>query len=205
MSDGREGPPLRVALVVASTRSEGRFADLAVAWLHPLLLQRDDMAIDLIDLREHALPPYDLALPPARAARRYESPEHREIGERFDAADGFLVLTNEFNHGYSAALKNVLDHFFVEFQHKPIAFVGYGNVGGARAIEQLRQVAAELDMVSVRDTVNIVGAEMRSLRTGGAEAAHSIWAGHAPKLTAMLDNLEWWGQTARAGRRRNAR
>jgi NAD(P)H-dependent FMN reductase len=156
--------------------------------------------VDVLDVRDHPLPPYDLAAPPARAFRQYESAEHREVGERLDAADGFLLLTNEFNHGYSGAVKNLLDHYFVELVHKPVAFVGYGNVGGARAIEQLRLVAAELDMVSVRETVNITGFEMRDLRLGDPADAARIWAVHLPKLEAMLANLLWWSRTLRAGR-----
>lgn len=202
---GASAPPVRIALLVASTRSEGRFADVVLAWLQPSLQSEDAVAVDLVDLRDHALPRYDLAAPPARAFRVYESAEQQALGERFDAADGFLVLVNEFNHGYSAALKDTLDHFFIEFQHKPMAFIGYGNVGGARAIEQLRQVAAELDMVSVRESVNILGAEMRTLRTEDTDDAAAVWAAHQPKLTVMLHNLVWWARSTRAARLDNPR
>jgi NAD(P)H-dependent FMN reductase len=192
--------PLRIALLVASTRTQGRFADLALPWLQQQLRDLDGVEVDVIDLRDHPLPAYDLLAPPARAFRQYETAEQRELGERFDAADGLLVLTNEFNHGYPASLKNVLDHFFAEFVHKPAAFVGYGNVGGARAIEQLRLVVAELDMVSVRETVHVLGEEMRTIRTTGGTAADAIWRSHQPKLHAMVENLLWWSRVLRAGR-----
>ncbi len=191
---------IRLVLLVASPRSGVRFADVALRWIGPRLAEVSDIEVDVVDVREHPLPSYDLPRPPAVAPRQYESPEHRAVGERFDAADGFLVLTNEFNHGYSGAMKNLLDHYFTEFVHKPIAFVGYGNVGGARAIEQLRLVAAELDMVSVRETVNITGVDMRALRTGDQASAELIWAAHLPKWEAMLTNLLWWSRTLRAGR-----
>jgi NAD(P)H-dependent FMN reductase len=202
MSSGER--PLRIVLLVASTRTQGRFADLVLPWLQQQLAEVEGTAIDVVDLRDHPLPAYDLLAPPARAFRQYETAEQRELGERFDAADGLLVLTNEFNHGYPASLKNVLDHFFAEFVHKPVAFIGYGNVGGARAIEQLRLVVAELDMVSVRETVNILGGEMRTLRTAGGEAVDAVWWSHLPKLHAMLDNLLWWSRTLRAGRETGA-
>ena len=43
------------------------------------------------------------------------------------------MLTAEYNHGYPAVLKNAMDWTFVEWRRKPITFVGWGNVGGARA------------------------------------------------------------------------
>jgi NAD(P)H-dependent FMN reductase len=105
-------------------------------------------------------------------------------------ADGYVTTTNEFDHRYSAALKNVLDHYFVEFEHKPVAFVGYG---GARAIEQLRQVVAELNMVSVRESVHVLGIQFAAIREGG-ETADTVFAQLEPRLTAMSDNLVRWSR-----------
>lgn len=190
---------VRLLLVVASTRT-GRFADLPLVWLQERRGSRDEFAVQVLDVRDHPLPYYDLPRPPALAHRDYSSDAEREVGERLDASDAFLVLTNEFNHGYSAALKNLLDHYFAEFRRKPMAFVGYGNVGGARAIEQLRQVAAELDMVSVRETVNIVGQQIAATRQAGALPAE-LTAFLDTRLAAMLDNLAWWSRALTAARR----
>lgn len=180
----------RIALIVASTRT-ARFADLVVPWVQERLKDHADWTVDVIDVREVTLPFYDLPVPPAMAHRKYTSDAERLLGERLDAADGYVIVTNEFNHGYSAALKNVLDHYFAEFVHKPAAFVGYGNVGGSRAIEQLRQVVAELDMVSVRESVHILGLHFAPIRQGGA-AADEVYAQLEPKFAAMADNLLWW-------------
>ena len=57
-----------------------------------------------------------------------------------------MILTGEYNHGYPAVLKNAIDVTFVEWRRKPVTFVGWGNVGGARAVEQLRMVAVEFEM-----------------------------------------------------------
>ncbi|MDX6278115.1 MAG: hypothetical protein QOJ72_2243 [Nocardioidaceae bacterium] len=180
----------RIALIVASTRTT-RFADPVAAWLQRSLQARSDLDVELVDIRDVALPDYDLPTPPALARRQYTSEAERDLGKRFDAADGFVVLTNEFNHGYSAGLKNVLDHYFAEFEHKPVAFVGYGNVGGSRAIEQLRQVIVELNMVSVRESVHILGPQFPAVRTGG-ESATEVFATLEPRLTTMTDHLLWW-------------
>ena len=186
VSDFRNEPMHRIALIVASTRTT-RFADKPLAWLAPRL---DRFEVDTIDLRDLHLPYYDLPVPPAMAHRQYTSDAERELGERFDAVDGFIVIANEFNHGYSAALKNAFDHYFIELSHKPIAYVGYGNAGGSRAIEQLRQVAIELDMVPVRYSVNIMGPQVFAIRDGA-----SIDEAFAPleaPLERMLDSLTWW-------------
>ncbi len=189
-----------IGVIIASNRAE-RFADHVIGWLTQQLTIRADLDIDLIDVREVALPFYDLPVPPAKAHRVYRSDTEQRLGARLEAAEGYLILTNEYNHGYSAALKNVLDHFFIEFVHKPVALVGYGNVGGARAIEQLRNVIAELDMVSVRETVNILGHQFAPIRDGGVNARH-VFETLNPKLTVMTDNLLWWSRALTSARSR---
>jgi NAD(P)H-dependent FMN reductase len=183
--------PARIALVVASTRTT-RLADLVAPWVQGRLEERTDLDVDPIDVRDIALPFYDLPTPPAMAKRQYTSSQERELGERLDAADGFVIVTNEYNHGYSAGLKNVLDHYFAEFEHKPVGFVGYGNAGGSRAIEQLRQVVVELNMVSVRESVHLFGIQFPAIRQGGEEAAAAVFSALEPRLTAMTDHLLWW-------------
>lgn len=188
----------RILVVVGSTRTK-RFADHPLEWVRSRLADRGDVEMDVLDVRDVNLPLYDHPRPPAVARREYATEAERQIGERLDAADGFLFITNEYNHGYSAGLKNVLDHFFAEFEHKPVAFLGYGNVGASRAIEQLRQVAAELNMVSVRETVHILGYQFPAVRAGG-DAARDVLALLDPRLTAMVDHLLWWADALSVAR-----
>ena len=188
-----------IAIVVASTRAK-RFADYPLKWVLEQTATRTDFSFEVIDLRDHTLPTEILEESPAMNPRTYGSADHRALGELFDAADGFLVLANEYNHGYTAPLKNTLDHYFVEFNRKPIAFVGYGNVGGARAIEQLRQVADELDMASVRPTVNILGKYVMDIR-GGNENVTEVFAPLEPRLDALLADLHWWATALATARR----
>jgi NAD(P)H-dependent FMN reductase len=194
--------PPRIAIIVASTRTV-RFADHPLAWLTTQLAKRRDIEYFVIDVRDHQLPYYDLPVPPAMAPRKYTSDAERELGEKIDSADGYLIITNEFNHGYSAALKNVLDHYSVEFRRKVVAFMGYGNVGGSRAIEQLRQVAVELDMASVKPTVHVFGTQMAAVRQGG-EGEAAIFAAIEPRLELMLDDLAWWATALREARAKDA-
>jgi NAD(P)H-dependent FMN reductase len=187
----------QIAIILASTRAN-RFADVPLNWLLGRTTTRSDFTFDVIDLREYELPYYDLAVPPAMAPREYSSNAHRALGEKLDAADGFLIVANEYNHGYSAVLKNAIDHYFVEWNRKPVSFLGYGNAGGARAIEQLRQVADELDMASVRPTVNVVGKYLMDIR-GGANP-DEVFEPLIPRLDALLADLHWWATALKLAR-----
>ena len=91
------------------------------------LSARDGVDVDLVDLWEHPLPLFDGPLP--RTLRNYPTEDVARLGRRIDAADGFVLLTPEYNHGYSGALKNAMDHTFVQGHRKKVAFVGWGNVG----------------------------------------------------------------------------
>ncbi|MDQ1555833.1 MAG: hypothetical protein QOI02_835 [Actinomycetota bacterium] len=192
----------RILIVVASTRTT-RFADVPLRWLLERTLHRTDFEFEVLDLRDHPMPFYDLPMSPAMSPRNYTTAEERRIGPILDAADGFLLITNEYNHGYSAALKNLLDHFFVEFNRKPVAFLGYGSVGASRAIEQLRQVTSELEMVSVRPSVHLLGLQMMAIRQDPA-AAVDIFASLEPRLDVLLTDLHWWSSALIAARAANA-
>jgi NAD(P)H-dependent FMN reductase len=186
-----------ILIVIASTRQH-RFADYPLNWMLARTGSHSDLDFEVLDLRDHLLPFFDRQGSPGMSPRQYSGDAERALGEKLDAADGFLIITNEYNHGYAAVLKNTLDHFFVEWNRKPIAFLGYGNVGGARAIEQLRQVADELDMASVRPTVNVLGALMMEIR-GGADA-NAVLEPLLPRLDALLADLHWWAAALKVAR-----
>jgi NAD(P)H-dependent FMN reductase len=179
----------RIAVVLGSTR-QGRFGDGPAAWAANYLSARDGVDVDLVDLRDHPLPMFD-GLPPARTLRNYPTDDIARLGRRIDAADGFVLLTPEYNHGYPAALKNAMDHTFVEWQRKPVAFVGWGSVGGARAVEQLRLVTIEFEMAPLRHAVHILPDVMRASRASEAFDP-SIFASLLPRLEKLSDDLLWW-------------
>ena len=185
----------RIGVIVGSTR-QGRFSDRPAQWIHDIARQRSDLSVELIDLRDYPLPMFDEAASPAWG------PPANPVAQRWSAKlatlDGLIVVTPEYNHGYAAVLKNALDHAYAEFVRKPIAFVGYGGAGGARAIEQLRLVAIELQMAPVRNAVHIGMTEFLGLWRQGKN--FDDFPHLAQSATGLLDDIAWWARALRAAR-----
>ncbi|MBI3966262.1 MAG: NAD(P)H-dependent oxidoreductase [Chloroflexi bacterium] len=121
-------------------------------------------------------------------------------GRVVDAADGYVIVTPEYNHGYPAALKNALDHTFVEWHRKPVAFVGYGGVGGARAIEQLRQVVVELEMAPLRHAVHILPEVMWEALAAASPVDPAVFASLEARADLLAEDLVWWARALAAAR-----
>ena len=181
-----------IQVIIASTRRQRRGGPIA-AWFAGVAAARADLVVDVADLAELSLPLLADATPPMGAASR--DPAACEWAAKVRAADGYVVVTPEYNHGYPAPLKNALDHLFGEWARKPIGFVSYGAAsGGARAVEQLRQVAVELDMVPIRRQVAIARI-WAALGEDGALREPPV-----AEAQAMLDDLVWWAATLRGAR-----
>lgn len=179
--------PLRLAVIVGSTR-EGRFGGIVAGWFVTQARQRDDMALDVIDLAEVNLP----AVYP-----RQPGPAVAAFIERIDRADAFVVVTPEYNHGYPASLKQAIDLPHGQWRAKPVGFVSYGGMaGGLHAVEQLRQVFAELHVVTMRDTVSFHMAHQRFDESGEPREP----AGCNAAAKTMLDQLAWWAAVLRTAR-----
>jgi NAD(P)H-dependent FMN reductase len=194
---GAVTPPL-IQIIVGTTR-QGRFGERVAGWLLDRLAARDDLAVELVDLRDHPLPFYDLPRSPAAAPRDYPDEQVAAWGRTVDRADGYLVTAAEYNHGYSGVLKNALDHVFAELRRKPIAFAGYGSVGAARAVEQLRLVAVEMEMAPLRHAVHVLPDVMRAARSA-AEPDPELFASLDQRLDVAVTDLVWWATALRAAR-----
>jgi NAD(P)H-dependent FMN reductase len=188
--------------MITGTTREGRFSERVGSWVASRLTARPDFDVELVDLRDHPLPFFDGAAP-ARTGRDYPRNDVARLGRTLDRADGYVVLTGEYNHGYPAVLKNAMDWTFVEWRRKPISFVGWGNVGGARAIEQLREVAVEFEMAPLRHAVHILPDIMIAARQADATEDDALFAGLEPRLDLLTDDLAWWTATLAAARDRD--
>ncbi|AVT31499.1 MULTISPECIES: NADPH-dependent FMN reductase [unclassified Plantactinospora] len=140
----------RIAIILGSTRP-GRNGEAVARWVYDIASQRSDAEYELIDLLDYKLPHLDEAIPPSMG--QYANPHTLEWAAKIASFDGFVIVTPEYNHSTSGALKNAIDFLFAEWNNKAVGFVSYGSVGGARAVEHLRLVAGELMMADVRAQV----------------------------------------------------
>jgi NAD(P)H-dependent FMN reductase len=185
----------RIGIIIGSTR-EGRFGEKPAHWIHEIAKQRTDIAVELIDLRDHPLPFFNEALPLTYAPAKNEAA--RRWADKLATLDGLIVVTPEYNHGPSAVLKNAFDHVYKEFNRKPIGFVGYGGVGAARAVEQLRLVSVELQMAPVRNAVHIGLVEFLGMLQQGK--SFEDFPHLASAANGMLDDMAWWTKALRIAR-----
>jgi NAD(P)H-dependent FMN reductase len=185
--------PLRLAMLIGSVR-EGRFGPTVASWMTEQTRRHGAFELDLIDLAEADLPVRQQAQGVSRGV--YPDPRVRAFAARIAAADAYVFITPEYNHGYPAALKLAIDSVMPEWRAKPVALVSYGGIsGGLRAIEQLRLVVAELNMVSIRETVSFPMARHAFDQEG---QPHDLRAADAARR--MLSQLHWWAASLKRSR-----
>ncbi|MFG1677288.1 NADPH-dependent FMN reductase [Micromonospora sp. NPDC049282] len=146
---------IRIAVIVGSTRP-GRRGESVANWVVdtaaalPAVID-GRVAVELVDLAAFDLPMLDEPVPAAFAS--YAHDHTRRWADTVAGFDGFVFVTPEYNHSFPAALKNAIDFLYAEWHHKAAGFVGYGIHGGTRAVEQLRQVMAEVKIADVHTQV----------------------------------------------------
>lgn len=177
----------RIAVIVGTTR-EGRFSERLADFVMSQVSARDDLEFDLVDLRDHPLPMFDEPGPPAMfPSQRDEVAAWRDT---VAAYDGYIIVTGEYNNSIPAVIKNAMDHVYAEWGRKPVAFAAYGSVGGARAVQHLRQVAVELQMAPIRASVHIPGGDFMSIMKGEKQLGDLPYL--SGSVDAMVDQLAWW-------------
>jgi NAD(P)H-dependent FMN reductase len=185
----------RIGVVISTTR-DNRFGAKPAQWILGLATARTDMTFELVDLRDYPMPFFAEAMSPAYV------PATDEVARRWAARmaelDGYVFVTAEYNHGIPGELKNALDHVFSEVSHKPAAFVGYGGVGAARAVEQLRLVLVEQRVAPLRDAVHIGLAEFMGILQQGKTFDDYPYL--AKSAEGMFEELGWWAPVLKAGR-----
>ena len=185
----------RIGIIVGSTR-EGRFADHPLNWYLDIVKDRDDADFEVVDLRDYPMPFFEEKMSPA-----WVPPENevaRRWGEKLESLDGFVFTVAEYNHSITGVLKNALDYAYKEFNRKPATFLAYGGTGGARAVEQLRLILAELQVASLKYNVHIGMTELLGILREGKTMADFPYLIDGAK--AMTDDLVWWTNALKSAR-----
>ena len=149
----------------------------------------------LIDSEETQLPLLDKMYKEYEAG---EAPEAMEtIAEAFRNADGFIIVSAEYNHSIPAALKNLLDHFQKEYLYKPSGIVTYsaGPFGGVRGLANLRTIMAELGAASIPSSFPVSRVHSAFDDDGGVrDTPYDEW------VVKFLDEYEWYANALREAR-----
>jgi NAD(P)H-dependent FMN reductase len=185
---------LNIKVIVGSTRAS-RFGEKPATWIFEEARQREALDVELLDLRDYPLPFFEEAVPPGmQGPKGYDRPDVVRWRDKIREADGFIICSPEYNHGYPAVLKNALDYVYYDWARKAVAFVSWGGTGGTRCVEQLRLVTIELDMMPTRWAVHIPNPwfikDPAELRTDANQQS----------AKALLDHLTWWAQALKNAR-----
>lgn len=189
----------KIALIIGSTR-DSRFADIPAQWMLKQAQARTDMDVELVDLKAFDLPLFNEvasnAWVPSQSAAAVAW--QKKIAE----FDGYIFVVAEYNRSITGALKNALDQAYVEWAKKPMTAMAYGAVGGTRALEHLRNIAVELQMVPTRNAVHLGMSDFFRVHPGmgGSGNMADVEAHLLPAATASLDDLVWWAKATKAAR-----
>lgn len=190
---------LKVKVIMGSTR-EGRNGGKVGEYIQSVAATEPGWEVEYLDLKAIDLPMYADAVSPSFRESLDGLPEVvKEWSRKIDEADAYIIVTPEYNHGYPAPLKNAIDWLFKEWNKKPVAFVSYGALlAGGRAVEQLRQVVAELHMTSVRAQV-LFPAVWEAFDTNGQPKDLAT----DERVRGMFRELSWWGEALKAAREKS--
>lgn len=189
---------LKIKIITGSNRP-GRFNIQPAQWItqiaNNLAAKSGEFEVELLDLAEINLP--FLQEPESPASGKYTLPHTIAWSAKIAEADGFIFVTPEYNHSYSPILKNAIDHLFLEWNYKPVAFVSYGSLaGGSRAVEHLRGVAGELKMFDLREQIMFPN----YWDNLDAEGKFQFNERHQHSAETMFEVLVHWAKVMKEGR-----
>ncbi|WEK05488.1 MAG: NAD(P)H-dependent oxidoreductase [Candidatus Devosia phytovorans] len=194
---------LKIAVIISSTRPT-RFGEIPAKWILEKANERPEIQAEIVDLRDFDLPFFDEAA--SNAWMPSQNAEAVRWQNKISEFDGYIFVTAEYNRSITGALKNALDQAYVNWNKKAFTAVGYGTLGGARAVEHLRTIGIELQMAPTRSAVHIAGADFAAVHPGfgGTKSLNDLEASIGNSTKDSLDQLIWWSQATKAARANEA-
>ena len=179
--------PLFIPVILGTVR-KGRASENVAKFVFEQLKKRDGIETELIDIRELNFPANDAG----------EQIKDAKFSAACERADGLVVVTPEYNHGYPGMLKHVLDSNLKEYIHKAVGICGVsaGGFGGTRVIESLLPVMRELGLVTIFWDGNFSGAQQLFDDAGNMKDR----AAHEKRMDKFLGELIWMSKVLRYGR-----
>lgn len=132
--------------VILGTAREGRRSEMVASYMEKKIRELSDLETEVLDVRNFRV---------SATTRDKEKEVVKRFKKHIDKADGLIIVSPEYNHGYPGELKMMIDMLYKEYNQKPIGFcaVSASFVGGARMVEQFKQVAIELQMTPIRESL----------------------------------------------------
>src|SRR5438093_6265871 len=187
---------IRIAIILGSTRP-GRKAEAVAKWVYEIAQNRRDAEFELVDIKDFNLPLLDEPMSPIMG--QYTHQHTKTWSAKIESFDAYVFVTPVYNHETSGALKNAIDFLYHEWVNKAAGFVSYGVAGGARAVEQLRLVLAEVQIATVRNQV------LLSMFTDFENfSVFKPASQHEKSVNAMFDQVIAWGGALKALREKRA-
>lgn len=187
-------PKPKLYVIAVSTRP-GRAGFPLATWMFEQAKTDAAFDVELVDLKEVNLPMFDEPRHPR--LRQYEHDHTKRWSAKVDAADAFVFVTPEYDHGTPPSLINALVFLAQEWAHKPVGFVSYGGpAGGIRAVQMVKPMLAALKMVVVLESV-MAPLFMHSIDEQGVFKASEF---QSTSAKAMLEALQKWTKTLAAMR-----
>lgn len=183
---------IKIGVIVSTTRPT-RVGDKVAKWFVDQVKAKPGIEFEIVDLKKENLP--FLCEPESPASGKYELESTKRWSEKVSSYDGFVFVTAEYNNAPPAPLKNAIDSVYNEWDKKPVAFIGYGTYGAARAIEQIVNITAKIGMVPLSKTVVGIVKPWDAIQGDGTIKEEFVW-GSLEKLT---DNLLWWSKLLKQG------
>ncbi len=183
----------KIKIILGSSRPTG-FSEQPGVWLHEIGKTMESADFEIVDLTKVNLPFMDEPQPPM--AGNYQNEHTKQWAKVIGEADGFVFVVAEYNHGYTPLLKNAIDFLYREWIHKPVAFLSYGAAaGGARAVEQLRGVVAQLSMYDLNEQVILPHYYLNM-----KEGQYQFTERHEQEARTMLANVIFWADKMKPAR-----
>ena len=176
--------------ILLGTNRKDRQSENVTRWVFGKMQERgEDIETKLFDVRDFDLPRDDYG-----TALGKDFPEWRDAIIR---ADGLVIVTPEYNHGYPGILKSVLDLLLKEYIHKAVAFVGVsaGPWGGTRVIEACVPMVRELGLAVTFSDLNFPQAQNKFDENGKL-----LDEAYEKRVTGFLDELVWMSRALKWGR-----
>ena len=192
----------KIQVILGSTR-KNRFSEKPGTYIFQELSKREGIEAELIDLRDWPLPFYDEAGSPNSLKGEFQNELGKKWNTKIAEADGYIIVTPEYNHGSPAVLKNAFDWVYAaNWAQKPVAFVSYGSTLGARSVGAIRQVSIECQLVPIRNAIHIPGDVYKAVSSAANPLDEALWKPlrePLDKVGGLFDQLLWFAKTLKQG------